>query len=121
MRQSVRTIGVYPEMRTRVGERNRQIRFAEEHGIERDAAFILIAQTKGQRQPDTIATIANRATEKVGAVAPIKSAVDHFEAHLGISLASAGKLRLDSLRRQPHRDTQLVPAFGCESARFRVG
>src|SRR6266516_7703699 len=121
MHEGVRTIGVYSEIRTRVREKNRQIRFAEEHGIERDAAFTFIAQTKGQRQPDAIATIANRATDNVGARAPIKSAVNHFEAHLGISLASTGKFRLDSLRRQPHRDTELVPAFGCESARFRVG
>src|SRR6266496_1012227 len=33
MHQGVRTISVYSEIRTRVCEKNRQIRFAEEHGI----------------------------------------------------------------------------------------
>ena len=42
----------------------------EEHGIERDATFIFMAQTKGQRQRDIIVTIANRTTDKVGAAAP---------------------------------------------------
>src|SRR5260370_15465335 len=97
------------------------MRFGEKYGIERDAAFTFMAQTKGQSQPDIVATIANRATDKVRAAAPIKSAVNHFEAQLANSLASIRKFCLDSLRRHAHRDTQLVPAFGCESARFCVG
>ena len=79
-----------------------------------------VAQAKGQRQPDAI-IIANRATDNVSAVAPIKRAVNHFEAHLGISLASPREVHLDSLRRQPHRDTKLVPAFGCESTPLQGG
>ena len=80
-----------------------------------------MAQTKRQRQRD-IATSAIRATDKVGAAAPIKSAANHFEAHLGILLLHKHRVNLPRLAPpQAIATSKLVPVFGCESARFGIG
>src|SRR5438874_477323 len=77
-----------------------------------------MAQTKGQRQPNATASIANRATDKVGAAAPIKSAVNHFEAHLGTSPSSTRKFHLDSLRH--HVAVKMKPLRGIRVASLQI-